>query len=998
MAQVTMPRPAEAGKTPPGRPQGRAHTPLSSLATLAGWQLRQTGRLLTLIGLGLLSAVVLVCAIPLYVQVSLSAGVRHTLEADPQNLALTVHAQSQIFQSEALDTIGNNISTLVHTHLAAQTARRPDRSLQISGLRATSTGFLQLVGTDTSQAAQHVRLLAGRLPATQSAETIEVAMTAENQHFLGLQTGQTFSLPFPLNPAPALPTRLQVRLVGIFASPQSDDLFWHGTALTSSIYAQGSSLIHLVPALASNAQILRVLEQISAPHLRGGIDDGTRFQLPVDLYWYYAFDFSHLDSNALPDLSNGLNALLTALSNNPIDEPFITGTSTSGPLEVLQDYSNRIAVLQLPTSCLAYLIAGLVLLFVLLLVDVLVERQVEAIALLRSRGASRSQIFGALLSQSAGPGLLALIAGPPLAIAGVIVLANITLAANERGALNVITTTPLQVVLQLSQHSLAIAGLAVLGSWSAIWRVMRSNLLALKQQSARPTQRPLWMRWRLDLLAALTALAGSGFSLYITSPGVLDVHTRTLILPVSALVGVLFLLLGGLLLLLRGLPPLLRRAEWLAARARGAAPLLAMAQIARSPRQPLRTMLLFALAIAFALFTLLFHQTQAQRIDDITRFQVGADFSGSLPQTLQGDAWNAQQAFYHSIKGVTSTTLGTTAVLDGGSDRSIPIALQAVDSSTYASTITWPAENSTLAESTLLSTLSGAQATAVSKNILPAILDEAAAAALGIGKGQQFVLADFHGPTNFVVAAIVHLLPTVYDSAISTGTADASVPRGGILVDFQTYSTVEMNTNQPGIAATQVWLRTTTADLANVRSVVLQGTYELENGLDRRALAANLQTDPLYSSIVGILVIGAIIAVLLALMGNMLLAWWNARSRRTTFALLRALGCPPGQLARILLWEQGVVSAASLMLGAILGGVFALTILPAFVFSPVTGVGSTAIFYVAQSLPPVQIAIPLLAVVVLFAGLVMLSALALLFMLRVSIRLHIAESLRVDDD
>jgi putative ABC transport system permease protein len=997
MAQATIPQLAEADNPPPGRARRRPRTSLSALATLAGWQLRQTGRLLALIGLGLLTAVVLVCAIPLYLQVSLSAGVRHALEADPQNLALSVHAQSQILQSEALSTIQDEISALVHTHLAAHTARTPDLSLQISALRASSTGFLLLVGTDTRQAAHHVRLLSGRLPATHSGDSIEVAMTAENQHFLGLLPGKTFSLPFPLLPAPATPTRLQFRLVGILAPPASSDVFWHGTALTPSIYAQGSSLIHLVPALASNSEILTALDRLSAPHLSGGIDDGTRFQIPVDLYWYYAFDFSHLDSNALPDLSTGLNAVLTTLSNNPIDEPFIVGTSASGPIAVLQDYSNRIAVLQLPTSALAFLIAGLVLLFVLLLIDVLIERQVEAIALLRSRGASRRQVFAALLGQSAGLSLLALVAGPLLAISGVIVLANMTLAASERAALNVITTTPLQVALQLSLRSLAIAGIAVLSACSAIWRVLRSNLLVLRQQSARPTQRPLWMRWRLDLLAALIALTGSGFSLYIASPGVLDVRTRTLVLPATALGGVLFLLLGGLLLLLRGLPMLLRRAEQLAARARGAAPLLAMTQIARSPRQPLRTILFFALAIAFALFTLLFSQTQVQRIADITDFQVGADFSGSLPQTLQGENWTFQQAFYRSIKGVTSATLGTTTVLDGGSDRSIPIALQAVDSSTYARTIIWPAQNSTLPESRVLATLSRAQATAISKNTLPAILDDAAAQALGIGRGQQFVLADFHGPTNFVAAAIVHLLPTVYDSATSTG-ADTSVPQGGVLVDFQAYSTVEMNTNQPDIAATQVWLRTNTSDLANVRSVVLHGTYELENGLDRRALAYNLETDPLYSALVGILLIGALIALLLGLGGSMLLAWWNVRRRRTTFALLRSLGCPPGQLARILLWEQGIVSTASLVLGAILGSVFAFTILPAFIFSPLTGVGSPAIFYIAQSLPPVQVVIPLLPVVALFTGLMVVCALALLLMLAVIVRPRLGQLLRVDND
>jgi hypothetical protein len=950
-----------------------------------------------MIGLGLLTAVVLVCAIPLYVQVALSAGVRHTLAADPQNLALSIHAQSQIFQASALSTIQDDLNALVHRHLAANAAPTPDLSVQISGLRASSTDLLMLVGTDSRQAVRHARLLAGRLPAPQSGAIIELATTAEDQHFLGLTLGKTFALPFPVNPVPASPPRLLLRLVGIIAPPESNDVFWHGITLTPSIYAQGFSLIHLVPALASNAEILTVLERLCAPHLAGGIDDGTRLQTPVDLYWYYPFDFSHLDSNALPDLSNGLTAVLTTISNSPIDEPFVVGTTASGPIGVLQDYSNRIVVLALPTSCLAFLIAGLVLLFVLLLIEILIERQSATIALLRSRGASRGQICGALLGASAGPGLLALVAGPLLAISGVIALANVTLATADREALNVLTTRPLQVALQVSLRALIITGIILPAGALATWQVLRSNLPALRQESARQGALPLWMRWRLDLLAAVTALAGAALSLYIASPGVLDVRTRTLVLPLTTLVGVLFLLLAGLLLLLRGLPTLLRWAERLAARARGAAPVLAIAQIARSPRQPLRTILLFALAIAFALFTLLLSQTQARRINDITLFQVGADFSGGLPQTLQGENWNFQLAFYRSIKGVTSTTLGTTTVLGGGSNRTIPIELQAVDSSTYPGTIAWPAHNSAQAESSLLAHLYNTQAPAGNKNILPAILDDAAVQALGVQIGQQFVLADYHGPTSFVVAGIVHLLPALYDSATSTG-ADSSVPQGGVLVDFQAYSTVETNTNQPGIEATRVWLRTNTSDLANVRSVLLQGTYQLENGLDRRALAHNLETDPLYRAIVGILVIGASIALLLGLAGNLLLAWWNARSRRTAFVLLRALGCPPGQLVHMLLWEQGIVSSAGLLLGSVLGSVFALATLPAFVFSPVTGVGSTETFYIAQSLPPVQIAIPVLPVLALLASLLAVCTLALLLMFTVIARPRIGQTLRVDND
>lgn len=997
MAQATRPRAMETGQTPPPRRARRGpRSTVASMATLARWQLRPTGRLLVLISLGLLTAVVLVCAIPLYVQVALSAGIRHALEANPQNLVLTVHANSQLFDTGRTSGVQSQLDSLVQENLGAHVVLPSAFSIQFGSIPYSRTASFRIVGTDIGRAARHVKLLKGRLPASTSKNTIEMATTAADQSLLGLPLGETVSFPFPVDASqlypPSPPPTLHFQLVGIIAPPNPTDAFWHGEDLAPSIRASGLSLIKTVPMLASNAEVTNMLEAITARLVQN-----ASYNLPIDLNWSYPFDFSHLDINDLANLTNSLNATLTTISNNPIDEPFVNATTASGPLSVLQDYSNRITVLQLPISCLAYLIAGLVLFFVLLLIEVLVERQVEAIALLRSRGASRRQIFGALLGQSLGPGLVAFIAGPLLAIAGVILLANFVLAADNRGALDVITTKPLQVAQSQIQRDLIVVGLAVPGAGIAIWRILRSNVLVMRQERARSTQRPLWMRWRLDLLAAMAALAGFGFSLYIQSPGVLDVRTRTLILPVTSLVGVLFLLLGGLLLLLRGLPALLRCSERLAARTRGAAPVLAMAQIAREPRQPLRTTLLFALAVAFALFAVIFSQTQTQRIDDMTLFQVGADFSGGIPDTLQGEDLNSQLAFYRSIKGVTSVTLGTSTFMGGGSDRSIAILLEAITSDSYASTIRWPAHNSAQPESALLATLYKQQATAVRKNVIPALLDDAAAQALGISVGQQFVLADFNGPINFVAVAIVHALPTIYDSTTSTG-SDTSVPHGGVLVDFQTYSQVETNANQPGLEATQVWVRANPANLANVRSVLFQGTYALQNGLDRQALAQNLASDPLYRAIVGILALGAIIALLLGLAGNLLVAWWNARSRRVSFALLRALGCAPGQVASVLLWEQGIVYSVGLVLGVVLGLVFALAILPAFTFSPVTSVGSIETFYVAQSLPPVQVAIPVLALLVLLAGLVVICILALLLMLLVIVRPQVGQALRLDED
>ncbi len=71
-----------AGSTKKGPRRGG---PMSLLSTvkLARWQIRKTWWLLLVMGLGILIAVVFVCAIPLYAQIAISAGIRDALERGP---------------------------------------------------------------------------------------------------------------------------------------------------------------------------------------------------------------------------------------------------------------------------------------------------------------------------------------------------------------------------------------------------------------------------------------------------------------------------------------------------------------------------------------------------------------------------------------------------------------------------------------------------------------------------------------------------------------------------------------------------------------------------------------------------------------------------------------------------------------------------------------------------------------------------------------------------
>ncbi|HEY0756991.1 MAG TPA: ABC transporter permease [Ktedonobacteraceae bacterium] len=977
--------------------------PASSMTILALWQLRQTWRLLGVVSAGLLAAVVLVCAIPLYAQVAESAGLRHTLEADPQSMYITVHATNSLFAMKELHAAELDITQELQNTLGSTVSSEPDLSVQIPTLKAVSGQYMRLLGTEMQDAGAHLLLKEGRLPMPSSDGVIEFALTPTGLSNLHLSVGQYLQAPYSIFDASNRESTqtITLRLVGVFTEAAQSALFWHGETFAPETFSHGLQTSQRLPVLVDNRALIASLSALSEIAIKQ--NNGGQFENPAETYWYYPFDFSRLDINHLDNLTNELKAALTTLEHNPQFFPYVVETTSEGPLAIFLDYSNRVTVLGLPLLCLAFLIGSLVLFFVVLITGLLVEGQEMTIVLLRSRGASARQIVGSLLWQSAGPGLLALVLGPFLAIALAQELASLTLQPADRAAIELLTANRLGVALGLIGQTLLVMGLALLAMALSAWHVMYKTLLGTRRARARSGEQPLWTRFNLDLVAAALALLGFLLSSYISSPGVIDVRTHVLILPITTLIELLFLLLGGLLLCLRFFPLLLHLGERLAARSRGAAPLLAVAQMARAPRQSLRMLLLLMLAVAFALFTLIFAQTQNQRLHDLTAYRVGGDLSGDIPIAQQNLSWEQLLNWYRSLHGVTSVTAGYTQKLTGGSGDGVPIDLRAVDASTYASTIYWTSQDDSQPLSALTNKLLAQRAEATRENVIPAIVDDAAARSLNLSQGQKFVLRDFHGPLYYRVVGIVHFIPTVYDSPSRVG-PDASISHGGLLVDYQTTSVVALAINQETLSPTTIWLRTSSnpAALANVRHALLTGTNALDNPVDRRELDAVLSSDPLYAALNGILSIGAAVALLLGLLSNLLVSCLNARERRNNFAVLRALGSKPWQAASVLLWEQGIVYGTALALGGILGFAFAWLILPAFIFSPLAGVDTAnageEAFYLVQSVPAVHEITPLWPIVLLLCALLAICALALLIMTCIVLRPSISQTLRVDED
>nr|BBH95763.1 hypothetical protein KTA_39620 [Thermogemmatispora argillosa] len=989
-----------------------------SFVRLAFWRLRRSWGLLAMTALGLLVAVMLLCTVPLYSALTLSLGLQETFRSHPQSADILVQSNAEQLSVSGLDHVSalldRELQRLLGSYLstASLSITTPLVPLVDQRTQTVSGSEVQLVAKPAASLAAHASLLAGRFPQAQlpsSSNVLEIALSAQEASALKAQLGSLFIAQFAYVKIPLerIVRNVTLRVVGVF-SAEVDPSFWQGATFTT--VPRGASIGQ---QLGLQSTVLTTTESLLALFDRFSQQTrGLSLEEPFSLSWLYQLDPQKVRIGDLGLLFTNINRVESDIINNPALHvpPLIENLQVNVPSDALYDFFDQVSAATIPLFALVALVLALVLFFVGVMTTLLVERQREAVAILRSRGASRLQVTGMFLVQALLLTVLALIGGPLLAFGLVISLAHVLLPDSELITHRLLMSEPLQTLLSLSGYALAASLVGLLTMALTIARATRYDVLTLRREAARASQSPLWQRLHLDMVAALLMLPGYGVALYLTRSDLLDARTRLILLTPLTLVGTAFLGLSLLLLIMRILPFLIDVAARLTARQRGLAPLLALTQMARAPRQSLRMSLLLALATACLLFTQVLLASELQRSDDSSAFQVGADMSGALPQVYSPQDLARLTARYQQLPGVLSASLGLATTLAGGSSQSISIALRAVDAETFIHTAQWTRADSAMPLSSLMQALVAARPSALTTKVVPAIVDINAARSLQLSPHKTFTLStiDNHLSLALLDVATVDAIPTIISSSSAGDLASADIPAGGVLVDYRTLVAILQQRFQPAFVAQEaplnyVWLRTVDDDaqLTELRQQLSRGPLALSGLLDRRALRSSFLHAPPYVDLAGVLTIGASSALLLALFGSLTASWLNVRSRLTTFAVLRALGGSPLQLVATLAWEQLLIYVSALLLGIGLGALFSWLTVPTLVFTASSGTAPMTIssdaLYVAQSMPPVQLTIPAWLPMIP-AFLLGLFLLALGVMMRTVSSPALSHTLRVSED
>ena len=593
--------------------------------------MRGNWRLLVSVVVGTVVAGAILAATAIYADAIRDLGLAHALERPP------VHD---------LDVRVSQTNIAIRAPLYEQSRARIDRALDASlgeargaavrqGTTATFYPAAPGAAPDLDNEArpranlrfrtdllQHTTLTAGRLPSpTGTADgAVEVLLGATTAQANGL--GVDDRLELHTSWAVDVPP-LAVVIVGLIEANDLASHYWGGRAdLLDSQTMHWATYVLFVSEESFFGTPARAIPSMTARYLD-----------------VYQVERERLDSRGAAPVAAAVASLEGRLGAT--ENLVRVNTQLVG---VLETFDEQLFFVRIPLFVLLLQIGGVVAYYLLVVSTMLMERQAEEIATLRSRGSTTAQLLAQYGFEGALLALLAVAAGPPLAALSIAALGPTPAFSDLSGG------APLDV--HLSRLSFALAGAGALIAFFAFmvpaWQATRQTVVGFKRSAARPRRAPLFLRYYLDV-ALVLVLAMVFWRLrrednLFAEPLFGDPHADPFLLATPAVA----MLTAGIVFL-RLFPLGLRLVAWLVARGRGVALLVGTRALARNPTHYSRLILMLMLATGVGMFGATFSATLDRSYDDRTHYAVGADARAS---DIRGLARVGDPAFLEAIEAV----------------------------------------------------------------------------------------------------------------------------------------------------------------------------------------------------------------------------------------------------------------------------------------------------------------------------------------------------------
>lgn len=448
-----------------------------------------------------------------------------------------------------------------------------------------------------------VQLLEGRYPEG-GGYPIEVMVEEKGLDLLGLSVGDELTL------APTAvvkdPTPIVVRIVGSLEVIDPSGEFWSGPR---EVLSYKGSLWPWVPMFITQEAFL---QQIA-----------TRYpEMYTDVSWHFYLDRENLRARQAGPLVRRLRQAQAEVAQN-----LSNGRSSTKLPRILERYQEEVTLARVPLQLVVALGVCIVLYYVFLVSVLIVRSRGPELALLKSRGATTSQIILLMLVEGVLLAIPAVALGPFVSL-GVVT----TLGKFFSGTATHFSVVP--VALSLQSFALGAGGglLCVLTLTLSAFLTARRGIVEFRQAGARPPVTSFVHRYYLDLL--ILALIGllwwqveqqGAFLVRPLGEAGLSMDFSLLLGPVLA-----FLALG--LLALRIFPLALKVIARLAEPLRSTWLVQGLRQISRDPLLPGALVVLLMLATMLGVIGGTFRASLEASQRDRAYYAAGADLRLIVPR------------------------------------------------------------------------------------------------------------------------------------------------------------------------------------------------------------------------------------------------------------------------------------------------------------------------------------------------------------------------------
>ncbi|MES9537401.1 FtsX-like permease family protein [Actinomadura sp. NPDC000600] len=263
--------------------------------------------------------------------------------------------------------------------------------------------------------------------------------------------------------------------------------------------------------------------------------------------------------------------------------------------------------------------------------------------------------------------------------------------------------------------------------------------------------------------------------------------------------------------------------------------------------------------------------------------------------------------------------------------------------------------------------------------VVPGVVTKEMASRAKVGVGGTVTVNTIDGDQPVKVAGIAPALP--------------SVPPGrpGVLVDLPTLTQARLAVDGSGgetITPREWWASARGGRTAPAVRELARHPAWGEVAADRVETRSRLRDAPLGAALQGALVLGFAAALAFAVIAFVVNAAVTAGERYREFAVLRALGVPPRQVAGMLAIEQAYLVGLGLLGGTVLGLVVARLVVPHVVLS----------VQAAEPYPPAALVVQWPVVLAVAGGVAVALGLVLAPVIRTLRRRNLGAGLRVGED